>query len=191
MGDVAISSSNKAIKDTRKEKRAKNNGVLTKQDEEEIGTNPWKDARITSVPLDLAVTLASKGKLAGAYFKLAPSSSDIEDSLILDGSDDLPEGKVPLFYVENMTISDGTEPLYFQKEQALVEWQRQKKKQPADDKDQSDLPNIKVTELFATLNEMVRPGGTDEELNTLQFVAPVDSKARAENVEKTKRNHFV
>lgn len=188
--DVAISSSNKAIKDTRKEKRAKNNGVLTKQDEEEIGTNPWKDARITSVPLDLAVTLASKGKLAGAYFKLAPSSSDIEDSLILDGSDDLPEGKVPLFYVENMTISDGTEPLYFQKEQALVEWQRQKKKQPADDKDQSDLPNIKVTELFATLNEMVRPGGTDEELNTLQFVAPVDSKASAEKCRKNEKEPF-
>jgi len=188
--DVAISSSDKAIKEIRKETRVKNNGVLTKQDEEGMGTNPWINARITSVPLDLAVTLASKGKLGGAYFKLAPSSSDIEDALALDGTDDLPEGKVPLFYVENMTISEGTEPLYFQKEQALVEWQRQQKKQAADGKDKKKLPNVKVTELFATLTEMVRPGGTDEELKTLQFVAPADSKAKADLCRKGEKESF-
>lgn len=192
--DVAISSSDKAIKETKKEIKAKN-GVLTKDDEEEIGINPWKTARITSVPLDLAVTLASKGKLAGAYFRLAPTASSIEDALELDGTDDLPEGKVPLFYVEDMTISEkGTEevisPLYFQKDQSIAEWKRQQKKDQSGDKNENSSPDIKVTELFATITEMVRPGGTDEELKTLKFVAPADSKAKADNCRKGEKEPF-
>lgn len=170
--DVAQKSADKAIKRTKDELRQKN-GALTKADEEEIGTNPWKTARITSVPLDLAVSLSSKGKLAGAYFKLAPSESDIEDALALDGSDDLPEGKVPLFYMEDMTIS-GQSPLYFQKDQLISEWKKQKQS--------GSMPEIKVTELFATLTEMLRPGGTDEELKTLTFVPPNDSKLKAKQV---------
>ena len=168
--DVARTSADKAIKVTKAELKKKN-GALTKSDEEEIGTNPWKAARITSVPLDLAVSLSSKGKLAGAYFRLAPSESDIEDALSLDGSDDLPEGKVPLFYIEDMTIDGGLSPLYFQKKQLVAEW---KKKNPS-----GEIPKIKVTELFATLTEMVRPGGIDEDLKTLFFVPPSDSKVKA------------
>jgi hypothetical protein len=174
--DVAEKSADKAIKEAKAELKKKN-GVLTKSDEEEIGTNPWKSARITSVPLDLAVTLSSKGKLAGAYFRLAPSESDIEDALSIDGSEDLPEGKVPLFYFEDMTIPNGDNklsPLYFQKDQLIAAW---KKQQPS-----GALPDVKVTELFATLTEMIRPGGTDEELKTLVFVPPNDSKAKATQV---------
>lgn len=188
--DVAISSSDKAIKETKKEIKAKR-GKVTKEDEEEIGINPWKSARITSVPLDLAVSLASKGKLAGAYFRVAPSESDIEDALAMDGTDDLPEGKVPLFYVEDMIISNGDEqisPLYFQKEQLIAEWQRQQKKE--DKSADASKPSIKVTELFATITEMISPGVTDTELKTLQFVPPSDSKAKADKVLKGEKEPF-
>ena len=171
--DVARKSADKAIKVTKAELKKKN-GVLTKSDEEEIGINPWKAARITSVPLDLAVSLSSKGKLAGAYFRLAPSESDIEDALALDGSDDLPEGKVPLFYIEDMTIDAGLSPLYFQKSQLVAEWKKQNQS--------GEMPEIKVTELFATLTEMVRPGGIDEDLKTLFFVPPNDSKVKAKQI---------
>lgn len=191
--DVAISSSDRAIKATKKEIKAKR-GVLTKEDEEEIGTNPWRSARITSVPLDLAVSLASKGKLGGGYFRLAPSESDIEDALATDGTDDLPEGKVPLFYVENMTVSEEGEtrsPLYFRKDQLISEWQRQQKKSTLDNEDKKNAsPDIKVTELIATVTEMVRPGGTDEELRTLQFVPPVDSEAKAEKCRRGEKEPF-
>jgi hypothetical protein len=189
--DVANKSSDKAIKEARAELKTKNGGVLSKEDEEEIGTNPWKTARITSVPLDLAVSLSSKGKLAGAYFRLAPSESDIEDALALDGSEDLPEGKAPLFYIEDMTITtkdaDIFSPLYFQKEQLITDWKQQQKKEGGDS---NALPSIKVTELFATLTEMLRPGGTDEELKTLVFVPPVDSKAKAEKVTRGEKEPF-
>ncbi|KAL7490369.1 hypothetical protein ACHAWX_001386 [Stephanocyclus meneghinianus] len=183
--NVAQTSADKAIKEARAELKKKNNGVLTKADVEEIGTNPWKTSRITSVPLDLAVSLASKGKLAGAYFRLAPSETDIEDALSIDGSDDLPEGKVPLFYMENMTIYEGGDlrsPLYFQKNQLIAEWKEQQQKQRTSSNDNRAVPDIKVTELFATLTEMIRPGGTDEELRTLLFVAPKDSKMKAKQL---------
>jgi len=188
--DVAIKSSDKAIRVTKDEIKAKNNGKLTKEDEEDNGINPWRGARITSVPLDLAVSLASKGKLAGAYFKLAPSETDIEDALATDGSDDLPEGKVPLFYIEYMTISDTegevVSPLFFQKDQLISEWKRQqkKKKEKNGNDMKNDEPDVKVTELFATITEMIRPGGKDEELKTLQFVPPIDSIAKAEKCKK-------
>lgn len=171
--DVANKSADKAIK-AAKDELKKKNGVITKADEEEIGTNPWKTARITSVPLDFAVSLSSKGKLAGAYFRLAPSESDIEDALSLDGSDDLPEGKVPLFYMEDMTLSNGQSPLYFQKDQLIAEWKKQQQNK--------EMPEIKVTELFATLTEMLRPGGTDEDLKSLVFIPPSESKTKAKRV---------
>ncbi|KAL7470289.1 hypothetical protein ACHAXS_010519 [Conticribra weissflogii] len=190
---VAISSSDNAIKEGRKDliakKKAKGeNGKLTKEEEEELGTNPWKNARITSVPLDLAVSLSSKGKIAGAYFRLAPSESDIEDALALDGSDDLPEGKVPLFYFEDMKISSAVgnneqvSPLYFQKDQLISEWRRLNEGKPA--------PAVKVTELFATLTEMVRPNGIDSELKSIEFVPPIGSKSNADKIMKEDREPF-
>ncbi|KAL3766676.1 hypothetical protein ACHAWU_003432 [Discostella pseudostelligera] len=190
--DVAISSSDKAIERTKREMKAKN-GVITKEDEDEIGINPWKNARITSVPLDLAVSLASKGKLAGAYFRLAPSELDIENALTIDGSDDLPEGRVPLFYVEDMTITDMGEvksPLYFQQDQAIAEYRNQMKRDKSIGKNASSDPNIKVTELFATITEMLRPGGTDEELKRVCFIPPSDSIAKAEKCRKSEKEPF-
>ncbi|KAL7523981.1 hypothetical protein ACHAWF_000770, partial [Thalassiosira exigua] len=191
--DVAVSSSDKAIRETKRELEAKN-GKLTNEDEEAIGSNPWKDARVTSVPLDLAVSLASRGKLAGAYFRLAPSESDIEDALEADGTDDLPEGKVPLFYAEDMTMAEDSEamsPLYFRKDQLIDEWRRQRRTKGASGgANEKSIPDVKVTELFATITEMVRPGGSDEELKTLRFVAPAGSEADAKRCRKGEKEPF-
>jgi hypothetical protein len=85
-----------AIRETKKELKEKK-VLLAEEDEDKLGMNPWKNARITSVPLDLAISLASKGKLAGAYFRLALLELDIEDALAADGSDDLP-GRARFLY---------------------------------------------------------------------------------------------
>ena len=190
--DVAILSADKAIQNTKKEMKAKK-VVLSKEDEDELKINPWRNARITTVPLDLAVSLASKGKLAGAYFRLAPSESDIEDALATDGSGDLPEGKVPLFYIEDTTITEEGEviyPLYFRKSQCLAEYRRGMTKQNNTSTARSNPPDVKVTELFATITEMIRPGGNDEELKSLRFVPPVDSKSKAEQCRKGENEPF-
>jgi hypothetical protein len=85
---------------------------MTKEEADDvIGINPWSAARVSSVPLDFAAGLAFKGKVKGAYFRLAPAASDVQDAIEIDKIDDLAEGKVPLFYFEDfeLDLKDGEE----------------------------------------------------------------------------------
>ena len=79
-------------------------------------------------------------------------------------------------------VTEEVSPLYLQKEQLISEWQSQNKSKSKDGASSPD--DIKVTELFSTITEMVRPGGTDKDLKTLQFIAPKDSIAKAEKCKK-------
>lgn len=130
--------------------------------------NPWKSATITTVPLDVAVSLTSNtvAQTAKNYFKLAPSAADIEDALELSGKDDLEEGKVPLFYVEEFRTPSGKQPLYFSKSQLMKDYKGEGK--------------VQVTELFATLREILV--GEDPDLLQLTLVPPSDSVKRARKV---------
>jgi hypothetical protein len=145
---------------------------------EDIGMNPWTKARVSTVPLDSAVTLVSKsGRRAGGgiYFKLAPAETDVTDALAITGDDDLAEGKVPLFYFEDFTIrktEDGSErsPLYFRRKELEQDFRRLN---PG-----AELPMVQVSEIFAVLTELVKPGGTDNELRKLAFIAPRESEKK-------------
>lgn len=147
--------------------------------EKDIGVNPWTKARVSSVPLDYAVTVVSKSMRmtgGGVYFKIAPAEDDIDDALRVTGDEDLAEGKVPLFYYEDFTIDDdGTQktPLYFRKDELEKEWRRSNKtKEP---------PKISVTELFSLLTTLVRPGETQDDLRNLVFVPPKESKSKSQD----------
>ena len=120
---------------------------------------------------------ASKG--GGFYFKVAPAEEDIDDALALTGKDELAEGKVPIFYYADFTIDvDGTKrtPLYFRKSELEEDFKRLN---PSD-----TTPKVMVTELFAILAELVKPGGTDGDLKTLSFMAPKESKQKQKECEK-------
>ncbi|KAL7566940.1 hypothetical protein ACA910_008661 [Epithemia clementina (nom. ined.)] len=164
--DTALKSADKAIAEAKKD---------PDQSSAEL-VNPWIKARISSVPLDFAVALSTKSK-RGAYFQVAPSEKNIEAALELTGKDDLAEGKVPLFYMEDFKLDQTRQtPLYFSRKQLEDAYLKQSPGQ--------QLPDTKVTELFSVILEMVKPGGTDEELQTLVFVPPTDSKRRAKECEK-------
>lgn len=145
--------------------------------EENIGINPWKSARISTVPLDYAITVVSKSMRTtgkGVYFKMAPAEDDIDDALAVTGDADLAEGKVPLFYYEDFKISmdegNGNSPLYFRKDELEKEWRRlNPEKAP---------PKVNVTELLSLITELVRPGGNDDELRNLMFVSPKESESK-------------
>jgi hypothetical protein len=147
-------------------------------------SNPWNDARISTVPLDFAVTLTTKStynarQMGGNYYQVAPSSRDVDDALEIIGKDDLAEGKVPLFYYENFGIlvnGEARKPLYFRKSDLEREFKRY---QPRD-----ALPKTSVTELFAVLVKMVEPEGMDPELKSLVFVAPKGSDIKAKECTK-------
>ena len=120
---VADKSADKAIAKAKKEDPAQAADFI----------NPWKEARISTVPMDFVVTLITKSlndrRSGGNYFQIAPSAQDIENALAVTGKEDLAEGKVPLFYYEDFTLpvssSDGPSssltnpqtPLYFQQKQ--------------------------------------------------------------------------
>lgn len=167
---VARDSSDKAIAEYKKEAKERKSDVT----EEDEPINPWKEARISTVPLDFAVTLANKGKLGGAYFRIAPSEDDIEDALSIDkSSDDLSEGKVPLFYLDNFELKNTEKrqiPLYFRKSELLQEWKRQ-------NPNEKSPPNVLVTELFSVITEMVSPKteSSDPDVAFLTFIPPKES----------------
>lgn len=167
--DLAKTSADKGIKQAKKE------------GEKDVGDNPWNLARISTVPLDFAVTMASKSTSAGV-FQVAPDDADVEDALALIKKDDLAEGKVPLFYFEKFTVDhDGQQeaPLYFHKSELLSAWKREKKGE--------EPPKVLVTELFYVLKEMLKPGGTDQELKTIMFMAPADSDKKAKECKKASK----
>jgi len=194
---VANKSVTKSIREAKKEENAKRKAsgekILTKEEADDvIGINPWSSARVSSVPLDFAAGLAFKGKVKGAYFRLAPAEDDVQDAIEIDKLDDLAEGKVPLFYFEDFTLDlkDGEElwsggesnkgakkkyPLYFSKRQLLQDWKKMNRNAKKE-----DIPEIKVTELFSLLTTMVKAvDGSDDDLEKLVLLPPSDSEAKA------------
>lgn len=144
--------------------------------EEDIGPNPWKNARVSTIPLDSAVTLVSKSLRmsgAGVYFKVAPAEDDIDDALAVTGDKDLAEGKVPLFYYEDFTIGDNGKqktPLYFRKSELEKQWRLSNPKE--------DPPKTSVTELFSLITALLRPGGASEDFRNIVFVPPKESESK-------------
>ncbi|CAB9527129.1 expressed unknown protein [Seminavis robusta] len=175
--DLARNSADKAIRQAKREKQPL-----------EDDTNPWTLARISTIPLDVAVTVVTKSQYTKNYFQVAPAFDDIEDALQITGKSDLPEGKVPLFYMENFTIpvtnnNQQQTPLYFRKSELIQEYQKQIKGNKA-----AEMPPILVTELFAVLLELVKPGGADEDLKNLVIVPPKGSLQKAKQCEKAGGN---
>ena len=211
---VANDSAIQTMKDLKQksEDERKANGIkekrLTKEEEEAVvGVNPWSstNARISTVPLSLAVTLASKGKIKGAFFRISPAQTDVQDALLVNKSsdDDLPEGKVPLFYFEDFEISvpllekkveqeeqDRTKiiPLYFSKKQLEKEF----RKMNAVNKEKK-YPSVKVTELFSLLSSMVESKNSTREeikdLEKLMLIPPDDSIMKAKSCLKKGGNN--
>ena len=75
-----------------------------------------------------------------------------------------------MFYYKDFTFEeDGKKrsPLYFRKSELEKDF---KKRYPG-----VDRPTTEITELLSVLAELVRPGGTDNELKTLKIMTPVES----------------
>jgi len=142
--------------------------------------NPWKTARISTVPLDTAVTITTKASSRKNYFYIAPAESDIEEALEISQKKDLAEGKVPLFYYENYTIPiEGSEPktpVYFSKSQLQKAYARDKSSS------KEDPGPVMVSELYAILAAMIEQStssSSEDDLQNLVLIPPQDSLKRA------------
>jgi len=128
----------------------------------------WGQAQIVTLPLDLVLQLSvkktqsnatnGKGKRFNTYYQVIPATEDLNAALrIEDGQRYKERGRVPLFYVDDLTIpstEEGNEgpmnPVYFRIEDLKDEWTKQYP-------DQS-IPTVRVRELGETFREMIKPG---------------------------------
>jgi hypothetical protein len=189
---LAKTSADRAIQQAKAEARQKrdsDDAAAAAAADDDSNVNPWSTARISSVPLDFAVTMASKS-VPGAYFKIAPAENDIDDALRVIGKSSMPEGKVPLFYFEDFVLKHETDeqheqvrPLFFHKAQLVKAW-------TDENKVGADLPKVQVTELFRVLTKMVEAGGTDQDLKEVVFVPPEDSASKAKECSRAKGDPF-
>ena len=111
---------------------------------------------------------------------MAPAVRDLDDALAVSGQDDLPEGKVPLFYYKDFTLNDNNNenvdsgikqsPVYFHKNQLEAAYRQANPKQQT-------LPDCQVTELFALLTAMVQTP-KNEDLRHVVLVPPPNSAQR-------------
>jgi hypothetical protein len=97
----------------------------------------WSNAKIIVVPLAVALQLALRKTQRQAvnnelkfntFNDIVPSSEGVEAAQEVEiGNKEKwqQKGRVPLFYIEGMTLADGKEPRYFNKLDLLMEWKRQ------------------------------------------------------------------
>jgi hypothetical protein len=133
--------------------------------------NPWLAARISTVPLDVAVRLTQTsrdGKMR-CYFQVAASATAIDDALAITGDDDLAETKIPLFYVPKEsgagTATDNDPLLLYLERSHMPKAQAREQAQ--------------VTELFAILQALEADhDNKNTALSNLRIVLPPDSAKR-------------
>jgi hypothetical protein len=151
----------------------------------------WGQAQIVTVPLDVAMQLSvkktqsvaqnAKDKKFSTYYQVIPSTDDLNTALRIDNGQRFKErGRVPLFFVEGLTLPSNEEgidqvvtPTYFRLRDLVAEWTKQHP--------DTELPKIQVRELNETFRAMITSGGRDKSVKDLVFVANSDSvtKARA------------
>lgn len=116
----------------------------------------WSNAKIIVVPLAVALQLAlrktqreavNNGIKFNTYNDIVPSSEGVDAAKEVETGNKekwSQKGRVPLFYIEGLTLDDGREPRYFNQIDLIQEWKRQN---PNID---SSPPAVQLTELVET-----------------------------------------
>ena len=174
--------------------KAKDEAASKSDEEKSVDEVPsaWGQAQIVTLPLDLVMQLSvkttqsvatnGKGKTFKTYYQVIPSTEDLNAALRIEQGQRYKErGRVPLFYVDGLTLPSSEEgndgpmsPVYFRIQDLKDEWNKQ-----YPDK---DLPvTIKVRELNETFRAMIRPvsGKADTTVKNLVFVPIPESVEKA------------
>lgn len=84
-----------------------------------------------------------------------------------------------MFYYKDFNFEEEGKkksPLYFRKSELEKDFKRRNP--------EADLPKTQVTELLSVLAELVKPGGTDNELKTLKIMVPTESAEKKKLCDK-------
>ena len=187
--DDARAAFSKAKTDAAK-KKDESNGAIGEDGTGDV-PDAWGQAQIVTLPLDVVMQLSvkktqsvatnGKGKKFSTYYQVIPATEDLNAALRIENGQRYQErGRVPLFYVDGLTIpstEEGNEgpmnPVYFRVKDLKAEWSKQ-----YPDK---DVPTIKVRELNETFRAMIRPvsGKADTSVKNLVFIPIPESVDKA------------
>ena len=153
----------------------------------------WRSATVSTLPLSSVLSLSLQGRTkSGIYFKLAPTEADLQEALNYTSiKGGLPDGKVPLFFSDALTVPldfydlreggwkrkdngdeavENCKPIFFSRKELEEAWEKY---------GSGDL-NVEVTELTGVVKEIVN--GKDPELGRLCIVPYKGSKEREKRV---------
>jgi hypothetical protein len=87
------------------------------------------------------------------------------------------KGRVPLFYVNGLTLGDGREPRYFNQRDLRKEWERQHPGTPP--------PSIEIVEMFNLFRMAVKSGGDLSGISNLAIMPVQESQQVASKLLKS------
>ena len=140
----------------------------------------WEQARIIVVPLAVALQISlrksqrvavNNGIRFNTYGDIVPSQEGIDDAKTIDSSTTVSslsnkwgqKGRVPLFYISDMTLDNGRQPRYFNQRDLLKEWYRQHPEQT------SAPPKIQIVEMVDMYRSALK--GKNSDFVTIQNLA--------------------
>ena len=140
----------------------------------------WEQARIIVVPLAVALQISlrksqrvavNNGIRFNTYGDIVPSQEGIDDAKTIDSSTTVSslsnkwgqKGRVPLFYISDMTLDNGRQPRYFNQRDLLKEWYRQHPEQT------SVPPKIQIVEMVDMYRSALK--GKNSDFVTIQNLA--------------------
>mmetsp|Transcript_103548 Transcript_103548/g.299565 ORF Transcript_103548/g.299565 Transcript_103548/m.299565 type:complete len:208 (-) Transcript_103548:135-758(-) len=148
----------------------------------------WSQAKIIVVPLAVALQLSlrksqreavNNGIKFNTYNDIVPAQEGVDDAKALDTSPNPgkweQKGRVPLFYIPELRLSDGREPRYFNQQDLLKEWESQHPTAPP--------PKIQIVEMGDLFRTAVKSNHWDS-LKNLAILPVAESNQVARQLVK-------
>lgn len=161
------------------------------KDKAEGATAVWSKAKIIVVPLAVALQLTlrktqreaiNNGIKFNTYNDIVPSAEGVEDAKRVESKSNPAKweqkGRVPLFYIGGMTLSDGREPRYFNRADLVREWFAQN---PGTG---STVPPVNVVE-FVDLYRMALSGNNLKKISNLAIMPVQETNQLASKLLKS------
>ena len=168
----------------------------------------WGDSQIVSVSLAQALQLSIKkqsniirnninNQTVTTYYQILPGAEELSLAMKLEKIKSSTKsvryserGRVPLFYSPLLTLPSPTnenevvQPMYLSAKDLVAEWDKQQQNSPNPQK----IPSVEVRELTEIFYAMLKPGGEDQSVRNMVFMATSTSLEKVKELSAANNN---
>ena len=168
----------------------------------------WGDSQIVSVSLAQALQLSVKkqsniirnninNQTVTTYYQILPGAEELSFAMKLEKIKSSTKsvryserGRVPLFYSPLLTLpspsneNEVVQPMYFSAKDLIVEWDKQQQSSANPQK----IPSVEVRELTEIFYAMLKPGGEDQSVKNMVFMATSTSLEKVKELSSANNN---